>query len=198
LKRGDVAFLRNGQQLFGRERTGADMVEVRFRGSKGDQERKGAVLVRVKGGQGVERDEGAVALLAELVGIYDLPEEAPLMTYRHGEEWKVWERERATKRLREGVGWVGQKWRSEGRGVGANLDPAEFSLHSGRIGGATRLALMGIPFEVIKNEGRWKSEAFRAYVRANFGFAKMVSGALEAGAGVCERQPGQGTLFGRG
>jgi len=38
------------------------MVEVRFRGSKGDQERKGAVLARVTGGQGVERDEG-VALL---------------------------------------------------------------------------------------------------------------------------------------
>ena len=35
------------------------------------------------------------------------------------------------------------------------------------------------------------------YVRANLGFTEMVSGALEAGAGMCERQPGQGTVFGK-
>jgi len=44
--------------------------------------------------------------------------------------------------------------------------------------------MMGIPLEVMKNEGRWKSDAFRAYVRANFGFSETASGALEAGAGA--------------
>ena len=33
-------------------------------------------------------------------------------------------------------------------------------MHSGQLGGGTRLAMMGVPFNVIKNEGRWKSDAF--------------------------------------
>lgn len=40
--------------------------------------------MRVKGGKGTERDEGAVALLAELLDKYEgfgLPAEAPSMTY---------------------------------------------------------------------------------------------------------------------
>jgi len=100
----------------------------------------------------VERDEGAVALLAELVEMYDLPEETPLMTYRQKGEWKVWEREKATERLREGVGWVGQKRRSEGGEWVPILIRRSFRcIQDGR--GATRLVMMGVSFEVIKLKG---------------------------------------------
>ena len=41
LRRGDLAFFRNNAQLGECRRQKADKVEVRFRGSKGDQGRKG-------------------------------------------------------------------------------------------------------------------------------------------------------------
>ncbi|CAM9899729.1 unnamed protein product, partial [Choristocarpus tenellus] len=41
----------------------------------------------------------------------------------------------------------------------------EYALHSGRIGGATRLASMGVSELVIQRRGRWKSKAFMVYVR---------------------------------
>ena len=37
----------------------------------------------------------------------------------------------------------------------------------------------------------------KSWDRANLGFTEMVSGALEAGAEMCEIQPGQGTVVGR-
>lgn len=66
LRRGDVAFFRGTEQVMGARRREADKVEARFRASKGDQQRKGAILVRVRWGKGAQRDEGAVGLLAEL------------------------------------------------------------------------------------------------------------------------------------
>ncbi|CAM9815819.1 unnamed protein product, partial [Choristocarpus tenellus] len=39
--------------------------------------------------------------------------------------------------------------------------------HSGRTGGATRLATMGILELVIQRKGRWKSSVLMVYVRAN-------------------------------
>ena len=42
------------------------------------------------------------------------------------------------------------------------------ALHSGRIGGATRLlAASGLQAWAIQREGRWKGEAFMLYVRDN-------------------------------
>lgn len=197
--RGDIAFFRGDEQLTVARRGEAGKVEVRFRASKGDQERRGAILVRVRGGEGVQRDEGAVGLLAELLDRYEgqgLTDKAPLMTFREGGKWKVWGRDRATKCLREGLEGVGKRWGEEGRGAGAGLVPEHFALHSGRIGGATRLAAMGVAEAVIQKEGRWASDAYKVYGRANMEHPVLVSGVLEAGAGRYDRQPGQGTKFG--
>ncbi|CAM9475534.1 unnamed protein product, partial [Sphacelaria rigidula] len=48
-----------------------------------------------------------------------------------------------------------------------SVNPSEYALHSGRIGGTTRLAAAGIPSAVIQREGRGRSEAFMEYVQAN-------------------------------
>lgn len=50
LRRKDVEFFRGEVQLGGQDRGLAYKVEVRFRGSKGDQGRKGAIMVRTKEG----------------------------------------------------------------------------------------------------------------------------------------------------
>jgi len=199
LRRGDVAFFRDNEQLGEGKRQEANKVEVRFRGSKGDQGRKGAVVVRTRTGLGGEGKGGAVGLLVELFGMYndgELTGEAPLMSYRGTEGWRVWGRGQATRCLRDGIANVGRKWRDEGRGAGAKLIPEEFALHSGRIGGATRLAANRVPEAVIKKEGRWSSDAFMVYVRANMEDPVWVSEVLGDGAGEYERQPGQGTRWG--
>ena len=45
------------------------------------------------------------------------------------------------------------------------LNPANFSSHSFRIGAATAAALGGLSEEKIKELGRWKSSAYRSYIR---------------------------------
>ena len=57
-----------------------------------------------------------------------------------------------------GKGRVGEK---------ARLVSEEFTIYSGRIGGATRLAAMGASPLVIQRERRWSFSAFLVYVRAN-------------------------------
>ena len=47
----------------------------------------------------------------------------------------------------------------------AGKNPAQFALHSGRIGGATKLAAQGMTELHIQRAGRWKSRAFMVYVR---------------------------------
>ena len=47
------------------------------------------------------------------------------------------------------------------------LDPAKFSTHSLRRGGATFLRLCGAPIEVIKERGDWKSDAVFLYLKAS-------------------------------
>ena len=195
LCRGDVAFFEGDKQLEGPERVRADKIEVQMRGSKGDQGRKGAVMVRERG-----RANGAVELMLELFGIYGsegLSATAPLMVHRREGKWEVWQRRKATEQMRKGIRAVSKMWPKEGKGARAKLKPEEFALHSGRIGGATRLAAKGVPEAVIKKEGRWSSNAFMAYVRANMQDPAWVSAVLEEGEGVLERQPGQGTEWGR-
>ena len=119
-------------------------------------------------------------------------ESAPLMVYRSGGRWKVWTRGQATYCLRSGLERVGEKWRSQGKGAMAELIPEEFALHSGRIGGATRLAEMGAPPWVIQREGRWAKQAFMGYVRLNMGDPLWVSTVLVGRTGEPSRQPGQG------
>ena len=47
----------------------------------------------------------------------------------------------------------------------AGLKPENYAGHSFRIGAATTAAACGIPVEVIKTLGRWKSQAYQLYVR---------------------------------
>ena len=54
LRKGDVAFFRDNDQLAEGSIREVNIVEVSFRGSKGDQGRKGAVLVR---GQDLDWEE---------------------------------------------------------------------------------------------------------------------------------------------
>ena len=76
--------------------------------------------------------------------------EAPLMSYRGTDGWRVWHRVQASRCLRDRIASVGRKYRGEGRGAGAKLIPVEFALHSGRIGGATKLAAERVLVAVIK------------------------------------------------
>ena len=57
---------------------------------------------------------------------------------------------------------------------GQNLD--EFALHALRIfGGTTRLAGEDISKRVSQREGRWMSDAIKAYTRDNIQYSKWVS-----------------------
>ena len=60
----------------------------------------------------------------------------------------------------------------------AGKNPAHFALHSGRIGGATKLAAQGMSELHIQRAGRWKSRAFMVYVRDAGEGAQNVSAAL--------------------
>lgn len=46
--------------------------------------------------------------------------------------------------------------------------PGHYKSHSFRIGGATELARIGTPDEVIMKMGRWKSHVYSRYIRLNF------------------------------
>ena len=136
MTRGDVAFYSGGEQLpFLRWRE-ARTVEIRFRGHKGDQLQAGNVLVRtrdaVRGlGSSLREGGGAVALLVELLSIHpNLPSSAPLASFRESGRVAVWSYGQALRALREVV-------------AKSRQDPAEFALHSLRIGGASRLAAGG-------------------------------------------------------
>ena len=77
-------------------------------------------------------------------------------------------------------------------------NPDKFALHSSRIGGATTLVAGGDIWErVIQREGRWRSDAYKAYSRNNIEDARRVSRKLGVSSGGKERQPGEGTVWGR-
>ena len=60
----------------------------------------------------------------------------------------------------------------------AGKNPAQFALHSGRIGGATKLAAQGMSEFQIQRAGRRKSRAFMVYVRDAGEDVQKVSAAL--------------------
>lgn len=59
----------------------------------------------------------------------------------------------------------------------ANFGPA-YAGHSVRSGGATDLALRGIPDSIIQKMGRWSSNAFQIYIRKNPALLAVLAGFL--------------------
>ncbi|EPS96028.1 hypothetical protein FOMPIDRAFT_1131305 [Fomitopsis schrenkii] len=55
--------------------------------------------------------------------------------------------------------------------------------HSLRIGGTLEYLLRGVPFEVVKTMGRWKSDAFQTYLRKH---AQILAPYLQANPSVHE------------
>lgn len=58
------------------------------------------------------------------------------------------------------------------------LDPARYSGHSARAGGATDLFAAGLPYYVIKKYGRWKSDAALIYYRCETSIARCAATAF--------------------
>ena len=87
------------------------------------------------------------------------------MTRRTASGWKVITRAEAVIVLR-----------MMAASAGKNL--AQFALHLGRIGGATKLAAQGMSELHTQRAGRWKSRAFVVYVRESGEGAQKVSAAL--------------------
>ena len=76
-------------------------------------------------------------------------------------------------------------------------DPAEFALHSLRIGGVSRLAAGGGMLErVIQREVRWKSDAYKVYTRSNMEDSGLVYRKLARQDSCSQREPGQETQWG--
>lgn len=51
--------------------------------------------------------------------------------------------------------------------LAVGLPPSDFGTHSFRIGAATVADASGLPDDVVKRLGRWKSDCFRRYIRPN-------------------------------
>ena len=124
-----------------------------------------------------------------------MPEETPQTTFWNGTKLKVWTIGQVTHCLRSGIAGVAEEWSQERRrSEGVRLIPEEFALHSGRIGGATKLPAGGASDAVIQREGRWASNAFMRYVTANMEDPVWVSEVLVERGG-CDRQLGRGTRW---
>ena len=121
---------------------------------------------RVAAADGVEgniRSKGALEISLDLLDLFlNLDGAAPLMQTYSVAGWRVINQREATHALRVTVGGVG-------------MVPLQYTLHSGRIGGATQLAAQGATNVQIQRAGRWKSLAFMVYVRAGGEGADFVS-----------------------
>ena len=144
LRGGDVALYAGERQVERGSSPEVDSVEVRFRESKDDQGRRGAVLVRTRGDR--KRGGETVELLQEMYRIHEGRSDLPLMAYRSYGGWKVWTRGQATYCLRRGLTVVAEVWEKGREGEKAPLVLEEFS--------ATRLAAMVASPQVIQREGR--------------------------------------------
>ena len=146
LRRADVAFFRGNIQLTVAQWSTADLVEVRFRGSKGDQLRKGAVVTRVQKGPSMRVGEGggAVDRIIEMMSCYlFLPSSPPLVAFGVGNgRWSMWTQHQATAALRKVAALAGVR-------------AEEYALHSLRIGGATHLSAGVATPSALQREGRW-------------------------------------------
>ena len=65
----------------------------------------------------------------------------------------------------------------------AGFEPADYKPYSPRIGAATTLAASGVDARTITTAGRWRSDAFLAYVRANAAdYHRITSSLLQSAA----------------
>jgi hypothetical protein len=137
LRRADLVFMKDGQQIEWSSRKSADAVMVTFRASKSDQQRRGATL---------ERGEVALELINSMLDVHpELPMQSPLLAYMSGNSVRTVTRAIATKALLKMLAEIGVK------------DTERYALHSGRIGAATQLAANGHSDSAIMAAGRWKS-----------------------------------------
>ena len=58
------------------------------------------------------------------------------------------------------------------------LQPELYHTHSPRIGGATTLAYRGLPDRLIGLAGRWRSDSYKTYIRANLADYARITQAL--------------------
>jgi hypothetical protein len=78
------------------------------------------------------------------------PSDAHLFAYKHGSEWRPLSRREFSKSINAAL-------------KAAGLPPMQG--HSIRIGAALEYLLRGVSFETLKVKGRWKSDAYRVYLR---------------------------------
>ena len=135
LTRGCTTFFCEDTQVDIEYRVRADTVKVLLVASKTDHNREGCTTTRVRMAEeaGVgKRPVGALEALVERLEAHPrLPGGAPVMTRRTASGWKMITRTEAVVALR-----------MMAASAGKNL--AQFALHSGRIGGATKLAAQGM------------------------------------------------------
>ena len=114
------------------------------------------------------RKTGAtVTIVRDLfVGAPGLPLSAPLTSLMNG---KLVTEYQATKALRTIVA-----------NCGADLDASKFTLHCGRVGGATALAAQSVPDSLVQTAGRWASQQFVGYMRPNDRDTVVIQNALES------------------
>ena len=155
LTRDCLTFFRGDVQVDIEDRARADSVKVLFVALKTDQNRGGCTTTRVGMAEGAgvgKTPVGAFKALVELLDAHPrLPGGGPLMTRRTASGWKAITRTEAVVALRM-------------MAASAGTNPAQFALHSGRIGGATKLAAQVTSELQIQRADRWKSRAFMVYM----------------------------------
>ena len=145
LTRSCLTFFRGELRVPFEDRASADAVQVRFVASKTDQKRAGCTITRTRLASAGEAGAGAVGAfgaLLQLLALHpSLPGGSPLTARLSPLGWKPYTRTDAIAALRLMIGRSGR-------------DPAQYALHSGRIGGATQLAAQGVPELQIQRAGR--------------------------------------------
>ena len=134
---------------------------------------------------GLGNGGGTVTLRVDLSRHPALPEHAPLSIYRIEKGVRVRGHGQPMRVLRN---IVAQSAR--------NSD--EFSPHPLRIGSSPVLAAGGdVSERAIRGEGRWKSDVYKVCTRNDEEGARQISRKLLVVAGKGQRQPGQGTIWGK-
>ena len=144
LRQRDVTFARNGHAVPWYLRAYADKVILVVRSSKTNQERQGTALNLFATGHPVLCPVRAMAGVARPAG-----NDAGLPVFLRSDGQPV---------TRDQMGQAAKR-----AAVGTGRNPAGYSTHSFRSGGATALVAQGISVAAIKRLGRWKSDTWVQY-----------------------------------